>query len=405
MKTLSESREKAIVQISWLMLAFLLLSTVANALQGRFDFVILYLVALAATALHLLALYRRRDYDMAAESLMSTLFVTFFMFFLIGEHRTFDVLWVLVLPAVAVIVGKAQRTRVWIIRFLVILGGMVALKTACAACLPYEGFALWSLLWAGIFLSGMALYYKKIQSLLEAKVVEYQSGLEHRIADAVAEIKGLNADLEATQWEILQRLGTLGEYRSTETGMHVRRVGLYTKTLARLAGRSEPECELLERAAPLHDIGKVGIEDSILNKPGKLTDTEFERMQCHTLIGEAILAHSDKALLQLAGEIAGGHHEKYDGSGYPRKRAGDAIPFSARVTAVADVFDALYSKRVYKKGWSKAEVIDYFNAQRGRHFDPVLVDLFLGHIDSFIAIFNAHKDTPQPEEVPCVHGS
>lgn len=391
MIALGGGRQKAIRQISGLMLVFLLLSAVANALQGRYDFSILYLFAIAATLIHLFFVYRRPNTPRDAESLMRILFPLFFAFFLIGEHSTFDVLWVLILPAVAVIVEDYRHTRLWVMRFLALLVGLVLLNTLCSRCLPYEGFALWSLLWAGIFLSGMALYYKRDQEMLENEIASYQSGLERKIGEAVREIKALNDDLDATQIEILERLGTLGEYRSKETGMHVRRVGLYTRTLALLSGLDEAEAKVLERAAPLHDIGKVGIEDSILHKPAALTDAEFERMKQHTLIGEAILGGSDKPLLQRASEIAGGHHEKFDGSGYPRGLRGDAIPLGARLVTIADVFDALYSKRSYKEGWSSEEVVQYFENQSGRHFDPELSALFLRNMDRFIAIYDANQ--------------
>lgn len=401
MKTHESIRVKALFQISWLMLVFLLLSSAANALQHRTDFVILYLIAIVASVIHLYLLYRYRRIDQASEGLMTILFLVFFSFFLIGEQSSFDVLWVLILPAVANIVGSLRRTQVWIMRFVVLLAAMVLLKSFCSDCLPYEGFALWSLLWAGIFLSGMTLYHKQVQTSLESEIEHYQATLETRIAKAVSEITALNEALELTQSEIIERLGTLGEFRSKETGMHVRRVGMYTKTLALLHGLPRADAELLEKAAPLHDIGKVGIEDSILHKPAKLTPEEFERMKCHTLIGESILGNSDKPLLRLAAEIAGGHHEKYDGSGYPRGLKGTAIPISARLTAIADVFDALCSRRSYKEAWDYAKVKAYFSNERGTHFDPVLVDLLLANFETFLAIFDSNKDSGTPKEIPC----
>ncbi len=149
---------------------------------------------------------------------------------------------------------------------------------------------------------------------------------------------------------------------------------------------------LLERAAPLHDIGKVGISDAILNKPAKLTDEEYETMKNHTLIGASILSHSDKPLIQLAAEIAGGHHEKYDGSGYPEGFKADDIPLSARIVAVADVFDALISMRVYKEAWSDKEVKDYFIREKGKHFDPLLTELFLKDFEQFALIYKTNPD-------------
>lgn len=186
-------------------------------------------------------------------------------------------------------------------------------------------------------------------------------------------------------------LGTLGEYRSNETGAHVIRVGLYSKKLALLYGLNSETADQIYLTAPLHDIGKVGIEDSILNKPGKLTSEEFDIMKAHAKIGEAILAKSKKPLIQMACEIAGSHHEKYDGSGYPRGIIGKMIPLSARIVAIADVFDALSSKRVYKPAWTKQEIIDFFKDNSGKHFDPELISLLLENIEDFFKIYEDNQ--------------
>jgi len=327
---------------------------------------------------------------MASEKLMIILSGLFFAFFLIGIQSTFDVFWILILPMVGMILLSYERLKFWI----KMINGLYLVMMAFAYVIPqwvrYDTFSLWSLLWAMIFMSGVALYYNKSQERLEKEIQNYEQNLEHKIEEAVSEIAQLNDDIEATQIEIVERLGTLGEFRSTETGAHVRRVGMYSKALGLLAGLSESEAEILEQAAPLHDIGKVGIEDSILHKPEKLSPEEYERMKEHASIGEKILAGSDKALIQKASEIAGGHHEKYDGSGYPRALSGEAIPLSARIVAIADVFDALYSTRVYKKSWSLEAIVELFENESGKHFDPQLITLFLDHRDHFVSIYDAN---------------
>jgi response regulator RpfG family c-di-GMP phosphodiesterase len=287
--------------------------------------------------------------------------------------------------------SSSARLKVWLYRTVALVIVMIGGSYLFPQYIRYDLFALFSLLWALIFISYMAYSYKSIQEKLEKKIFTYQHSLEDKVEEAVKEIAMLNKNLNETQIEILERLGTLGEYRSTETGEHVKRVGLYTKKLALLAGVNEDDAMLFKRAAPLHDIGKVGIPDAILNKPGKLTKEEYITMQEHALIGEKILSDSDKPLIQIAAQIAGGHHEKYDGNGYPRALQGEQIPLSARIVAIADVFDALYSSRIYKKAWRIEEIILFFKEESSKHFDPKLTSLFLDNIDDFIAIYNKHS--------------
>lgn len=391
MKT-AQFLDKVIMNITTLMLIFLPLSMVANYLNGRISFSILYLFIFLATLKHYSCYTKERDTGKAAEQILVILFGLFFTFFIIGEQNSFDVLWILVLPIVAVMTATLERLKIWLYR----LNGGLILFLAASYFFPeyirYEPFALWSVLWAAIFVSYMAYNYKKIQENLEEKIASYQHSLEDKIKVAVGEIELLNEDLNATQIEILQRLGTLGEYRSKETGAHVKRVGLYTKHLAILAGVEEDEAKLYERAAPLHDIGKVGIEDAILHKPAKLTEDEYEVMKNHAMIGENILSGSKKALIQVAAQIAGGHHEKYDGSGYPRKLQGEEIPLSARIVAIADVFDALYSARVYKKGWDIEAILEHFQTQSALHFDPILTKIFIENIGVFVSIYEDNQE-------------
>lgn len=390
MKTEDENT-KIINTVTVLMLLFLPLSMIANYLNDRESFAILYFFLFFATLKHYFCFKQEKDTAQASEQILVILFGLFFTFFLIGEQKTFDILWGLSIPLVAVMTSSSKRLKIWLYRTVGLVIIMIGGTYLIPEYIRYDLFSMFSLLWALVFISYMAYSYKLIQEKLEIKVFSYQHSLEDKIEEAVKEIALLNTNLNETQIEVLERLGTLGEYRSTETGEHVKRVGLYTKRLALLAGVDEDEAMLFKRAAPLHDIGKVGIPDAILNKPGKLTKEEFIAMQEHALIGEKILSGSDKPLIQIAAQIAGGHHEKFDGSGYPRSLKGDTIPLSARIVAIADVFDALYSSRVYKRSWSKEEIIDFFKEESGKHFDPKLVSLFLENIDDFVTIFDRNN--------------
>ncbi len=196
----------------------------------------------------------------------------------------------------------------------------------------------------------------------------------------------LRNELIETQREIIETMGEIGESRSQETGSHVRRVAEYSYLLATLAGVSEEEAKQLKLASPMHDIGKVAIPDRILLKPGKLTDEEFETMKEHASIGYHIFKHSKRSLLRTAAIIAHEHHERWDGTGYPNGIAGENISILGRITAVADVFDALGTARVYKDAWSDERIYDYMKMQRGQQFDPTLIDLLLTDFDEFIKI-------------------
>ncbi|OWA33989.1 hypothetical protein B9G55_16770 [Saccharibacillus sp. O16] len=204
-------------------------------------------------------------------------------------------------------------------------------------------------------------------------------------------IRLLNEEIDRSQKEIIFTLGEIAETRSKETGHHVKRVAEYSGLLAWLAGLPEPECELIRMASPMHDIGKIAISDEILNKPGKLTPEEYTIMQTHSEIGHSMLKHSLRPIMQAAATIASQHHEKYDGSGYPNRLAGEDIHLYGRIVAIADVFDALASERVYKKAWELERIIALFREERGRHFDPRLTDLFLEHVGEFWKIRNLYE--------------
>ncbi|MGB8954819.1 MAG: HD domain-containing phosphohydrolase [Tumebacillaceae bacterium] len=199
-------------------------------------------------------------------------------------------------------------------------------------------------------------------------------------------------EIEETQKEIIFVMGEIGETRSKETGNHVKRVAEYSKILALKYGLSEEEAELIKTASPMHDIGKVAIPDAILNKPGKLTPEEYEIMKSHTVIGYNLLKGSKRRLLNAAAIIAIQHHEKWNGTGYPHGLRGEDIHLYGRITAVADVFDALGSERSYKKAWELDRILQLFREERGEHFDPQLVDLFMEHLDEFLKVRDLYRD-------------
>lgn len=202
----------------------------------------------------------------------------------------------------------------------------------------------------------------------------------------ISEVINLHKELQETQKEIIYAMGEIGETRSKETGDHVRRVAEYSQLLATLVGMEKTEANLIKLASPMHDIGKVGIPDSVLKKPGKLTEDEFEIMKTHADIGFNLLNHSNRPVLKAAAIIAYQHHEKWNGTGYPLKLEGEAIHIYGRITAIADVFDALGSARVYKEAWPLEKILALFKEQRGIHFDPSLVDLLLNNLDEFLEI-------------------
>lgn len=208
----------------------------------------------------------------------------------------------------------------------------------------------------------------------------------------VTEVIELNKAIEETQREVIYAMGEIGETRSKETGNHVKRVALYSKELALLYGFSHKDADLLQMASPMHDIGKVGIPDAVLNAPRKLDKDEWLIMQTHAQLGYNMLKSSNKPILKAAATVAHEHHEKWDGSGYPRGISGEDIHIYGRITAVADVFDALGSERVYKKAWQLADILELFNQESGKHFDPKLVTLFIDNLDVFLEIRDRYND-------------
>jgi putative two-component system response regulator len=199
-------------------------------------------------------------------------------------------------------------------------------------------------------------------------------------------------ELKKTHLELIQRLGRAAEYKDNETGMHVMRMSHISKILALALGFNEDFADKLLQASPMHDIGKIGIPDHILLKPGRLDDEEIRIMQQHPLIGAEILANTKSELIQLAHSVALYHHEKWDGSGYPAKLQGEKIPIEGRIVAVADVFDALTNKRPYKEAWSVEKTMDLIKEQSGKHFDPQVVDALVRELDHVLQTVGQWQD-------------
>jgi putative two-component system response regulator len=197
-----------------------------------------------------------------------------------------------------------------------------------------------------------------------------------RLKDAYEALEETHRQVRETHIEMILNLAIAAEYKDPDTGNHIMRISDYATLVARALKFSEDDTEILRFASPMHDIGKIGIPDSILQKPGKLTPEEWEVMKQHTLIGARIFQHSKSPLLQAASQIAASHHEKFDGSGYPYGLKGESVPLFGRIVTMVDVFDAVVSKRCYKDKWSYKEGLDYIESLAGTHLDPKLVEIF-----------------------------
>ena len=215
----------------------------------------------------------------------------------------------------------------------------------------------------------------RIKNLLESRFSHVL--LEAKVQERTRDLEKRTQELEQSQLETLQRLALAAEYRDDDTGLHTKRVGLNAARIAEALGLPSDQVDLILCAAPLHDVGKIGISDTILLKPGKLTDEEFAIMRQHTVIGAGMLSGSTSPWLQLAEEIAISHHERWDGKGYPKGLSGTNIPLVGRIVAIADVFDALTHERPYKSAWSVDEAMAEIESQSGRQFDERVVQVFM----------------------------
>ncbi len=208
-----------------------------------------------------------------------------------------------------------------------------------------------------------------------------------------SQVKEKTREINLGKLETLNILGRAAEFKDNETGMHVMRMSHYCEVLAKALGMTDEDAETLRDAAPMHDIGKIGIPDSVLLKPGKLDADEWTTMQKHVEYGVEILGRqSDSKLMQMAIQVAQYHHEKWDGTGYPNQISGEEIPLVGRIAAVADVFDALTAERPYKRAWSVDEALNLFKEQKGKHFDPRIVELLFENLPEILAIKERFKD-------------
>ena len=255
----------------------------------------------------------------------------------------------------------------------------------------------------GILIVGFAI--TGILAMYLARGIERRAYVEGLLAEKrryaselEVKVQEQTSDVRRAQEEVIYRLVSASQWRDEETGMHIRRTGLLSEALARAAGWSASEAEIIRQAAPMHDVGKIGIPDAILQKPGKLTPTEFAIMKTHTLIGAKMLAKSNVPILQMAREIALNHHERWDGSGYPYGKAGDEIPECARILTIVDVYDALIHNRVYRDAMNENKVLKILRAGAGTHFDPLLITQFFLVLDEVRRITIEHPDEPFREQ-------
>jgi putative two-component system response regulator len=244
----------------------------------------------------------------------------------------------------------------------------------------------------------------RVRNLLETRLLHLELATHNQkledevrkrtteLSQAVRRLKETEADLRASRGETVTKLAIAAEFRDDETAKHIHRMSRYCKLLARGTGANEERSELIRLASSMHDIGKIGISDTVLLKPGKLTPAERVHVERHAEIGHQILTCSKSELLQLAATIALAHHERIDGTGYPRGLSGTDIPFEARIAAIADVFDALTTDRVYRKAFHLGEALRILHNGRGTHFDSDLFDLFVDSIDDVLAIRETHAE-------------
>ncbi len=224
------------------------------------------------------------------------------------------------------------------------------------------------------------------------KLHEQQSIIQDRADWLARQVEVATQQIVSRERETLLRLAKAGEYRDEATGNHVVRMAKYSRQIAEALGLSERECDEIEYAAPMHDIGKIGIQDSILLKPGKFEQEEWLTMQKHTLIGHSILSDSQSRYIQTGSVIALNHHERFDGSGYPNGISGKEIPLIARIVSVADVYDALISPRPYKKAWVAKDAQDYLHKHAGTQFDPICVEAFFERLENINTIHTNFRD-------------
>lgn len=244
----------------------------------------------------------------------------------------------------------------------------------------------------GLDLGAVDYITKPINPSIVKKRIRNQIELKQHRDHLELLVKERTAEIDETRLDIIRILGRAAEYKDNETGIHIIRMSRYCEKIALAYGLDSNDAELLLNASPMHDVGKIGIPDGILQKPGRLNEEERVVINSHSYIGFKIIGRHDSAILSTAAIIAYEHHEKWDGTGYPRGLKGEMINIFSRITAIADVFDALTSKRVYKEIWTVEDAVDLIKNEKGKHFDPEVVDAFLSILPDLLKIRQEHSD-------------
>lgn len=368
---------------------FLAFALIANHVMDRPGLFLVHAITLVAFIGLFSASYIKQSVKRLQRLYLAVMAVYFYSFFWLGYEDTYDLIWLLLFPAlVAFLVEEAQELLIWHSLFL---SGVFILFWASwfdAWQLAYSSKLIGAVLFANSFISVLSWFNHRYKAKFLQAQRDFQTTLEDRVEQATGLVVQLNETLEISQRDVVLRLGEICEVRSRETGQHVQRVSEYSRLLAELMDLAPKTIQLIQDASPLHDVGKVAIADDILNKPGKYTPAEYDVMKQHTLIGFRLLSSSPQPLLQTAAIIALDHHEWWNGQGYPNAKVAEDIHLYGRIVAIADVFDALSFKRVYKEAWTDEAIKDFFLQQTGKQFDPQLANLFLTHFDAFVHIRN-----------------
>ena len=244
----------------------------------------------------------------------------------------------------------------------------------------------------GLELGAVDYITKPVSAMIVRARVKTHLALSNQTRELERMVREKTRELNETRLEIIKKLGLAAEYKDNETGRHVIRMSKYCYYIAKEYGLSEKDAELLLQVAPMHDIGKIGISDNILQKPGKLDEGEREVINTHPILGFNIMKGSKSTLLQMAATVACEHHEKWNGEGYPNKLMGEEINIFARIAAISDVFDALVSRRPYKDSWDIKKTVEYIKSESEKQFDPDVVEAFLKALDKIIEVKDQFKD-------------
>ena len=382
-----------------------LIYTYVNFQKGYYAFSLFDAINVILLIVVYIVLRKKSNINAAVSILLITPIPIFLIAFFEGGIQNSAFFWFFLYPIWAIFLKGNKKGIKWVIGLLISIVAFYIFFSITNYQTPYHKVLLMVLFVALLVEASILIAYesmrKKYDKIIEhqnEQLERYRNELEESLTTKVQENEVLSSEIVQIQRDIIFSMGSIGETRSKETANHVKRVAEYAKLFGLKIGFTEELADMLLQASPMHDIGKVGIPDKILNKPGILTKEEFEVMKEHSNIGYEMLKHSNRTLLKMAATIACEHHERYDGSGYPKGLKGEDIHIYARIIALADVFDALGSKRVYKVAWSDVDIFKYIAENRGKHFDPNLVDIFFKYKDEFLAIRDKYSDNLVEDE-------